>query len=103
MFWLRNKKIIFCYAILTNGLSIAMCNYLNSLKSLSLYQMPFSFLFFFFFAYWIIFHAKPFSSSYGWSVVVQGISYLSEVGARGLLNLGKKAFGTLKLGKFDAV
>ena len=33
---------------------------------------------------------------------LQGFSYLSEVGARSLLNLGKK-FGLSKLGKFDAV
>ena len=34
-------------------------------------------------------------------VHIQGFSYLSEIGARGLLNLGKKAFGP-NLGKFDA-
>ena len=33
----------------------------------------------------------------------QGFSYLSEVGANGLLNLGKKAFGSSKLGKFDGL
>ena len=35
----------------------------------------------------------------------QGFSYLSEDRARGLLNLGKKAFGLSlsKLGKLDAV
>ena len=33
----------------------------------------------------------------------QGFSNLSEVWARGLLNLGKKAFGLSELGKFDAV
>ena len=32
----------------------------------------------------------------------QGFSYLSEVRARGLMNLGK-AFESSKLGKFDAV
>ena len=36
-------------------------------------------------------------------LILQGFSYLSEVGARGLLNLAKKAFGSSKLGKFDAV
>ena len=34
---------------------------------------------------------------------IQGFSYLPEVGASGLLNLGKKAFGPSKLGKIDAV
>ena len=33
----------------------------------------------------------------------QGFSELSEVGARGLLNLGKKLFGPSELVKFDAV
>ena len=33
----------------------------------------------------------------------QGFSYLSEVQARGLLNLGKRAFGLSKLGKIDEV
>ena len=34
---------------------------------------------------------------------VSGIVRLSEVGTRGLLNLGKKVFGPLKLGKFDGL
>ena len=34
---------------------------------------------------------------------MQGFSNLSEVRARGLLNLGKKAFGPSELRKFDAV
>ena len=33
----------------------------------------------------------------------QGFYDLSEVGARGLLKLGKKAFGPSKLGKFEVV
>ena len=33
----------------------------------------------------------------------QGFSYLPKVRARGLLNLGNKAFGRSKLGKLDAV
>ena len=37
------------------------------------------------------------------NIHAQGFSYLSEVGARGLLNSGEKAFGSSKLGKFDAV
>ena len=32
-----------------------------------------------------------------------GFYYISEVGARGLLNFGEKAFGPSKLGKFDVV
>ena len=32
---------------------------------------------------------------------IQGFSYLSEVGARGLLNFGKKHSGPSKLGKLD--
>ena len=37
-------------------------------------------------------------------VPIQAFSYLSEVGARVLLNLGgKKTFGQSKLGKLDAV
>ena len=36
-------------------------------------------------------------------LVCQGFSYLSEVGARGILNLGIKAFGPFRLGKLDAV
>ena len=35
--------------------------------------------------------------------LLSGIFLLSEAGVRGLLNLGEKAFGPSKLGKFDAV
>ena len=34
-------------------------------------------------------------------VCLQGFSYHSEDGTRGLLNFGKKAFGPSKLGKID--
>ena len=34
---------------------------------------------------------------------MQGFSYLSEVDARGLLNLGKKSIWTIKIGKLNAV
>ena len=44
-------------------------------------------------------HLKPYLCM---QTAKQGFSYLSEVEARGLLNLGEKVFGPSKLGKLNA-